>query len=70
MTEQELKDAIKQLSQKYIDDPSAQKAIISDAERYGSEAAKGILADLTRNMDKDIDEADARIIKEIAFYFC
>lgn len=68
MTEEEFKKSAKYLVEKYVVDASIAKRILTDIDKLGSPAAKGILSDICENAG-EIDDTDGKIIKDIAFYF-
>jgi hypothetical protein len=69
MTVEELRRNLLQLVETYVTDPGARDELQSLVSRDDI-PAKGILVQLTPFMSGSVPEADAKIIGEIAFYFC
>ncbi|MFP3709478.1 hypothetical protein SB783_36305 [Paraburkholderia sp. SIMBA_009] len=69
MTVEELQRNLLQLVETYVTDPVARDELQSLVSR-DDVPAKGILVQLTPFMSGSVSESDAKIIREIAFYFC
>ena len=68
MTEEEFKKKARYLVDKYITDSSLSDELRKTIDEKGSSAAKGILHKITTSSD-EIDAADGKVFKDIAFYF-
>lgn len=68
MTDEEFVDYAKFLTNKYVSDESRRVSIVADIEKFGADAAKGIMADICQ-ASGDFEPADEKIVKDIAFNF-
>ncbi|MEM5327737.1 hypothetical protein VSR34_14180 [Paraburkholderia sp. JHI2823] len=69
MTVEELRRNLLQLVETYVTDPKTRDELQSLVSRDDI-PAKAILVQLTPFMSGNVSESDAKIIGEIAFYFC
>jgi hypothetical protein len=69
VTVEELRRNLLQLVETYVTDPGARDDLQSLASR-DDVPAKGILGQLTPFMSGSVSASDAKVIREIAFYFC
>ena len=69
MTVEELRRHFLQLVESYVTDPAVRGELQSLVNRDDI-PAKGILVQLTPFMSGGVTETDAKIVREIAFYFC
>lgn len=69
MTIDELRVHLTSLIGTYVDDPTARARLLALVAR-DDVPAKGILVDLTPYLSGVVTDADARVIKDIAFNFC
>ena len=69
MTGEELRSNLLHLIETYVTDSGVRDELQSVVNRHDI-PAKGVLARLTPFMSGKVSESDAKIIREIAFYFC
>ncbi|WP_316667793.1 hypothetical protein [Ralstonia psammae] len=69
MTIAELRVHFTHLINTYVTDPDQRSRLLT-LVRLDDVPAKGILVELTAYLSACITEHDAKVIKDIAFYFC
>lgn len=69
MTIEELRSNLLHLVETYVSDSGARNELLSLVNRHDI-PAKGVLVKLTPFVSGRVPESDAKVIGEIAFYFC
>lgn len=68
MTDDEFLRQFEYLVKKYIEDEKVSEGLIREANALGADAAKGLMHDFNHHAGP-VETIDAKIIKDIAFYF-
>ncbi|MED5523412.1 MAG: hypothetical protein VX447_01450 [Pseudomonadota bacterium] len=69
MNTKELQDSLNYLVNKYISNINKKDELLNDINIHAEEVAKGILSEINKHKDKEIEAVDSDIIKEIVYYY-